>query len=348
MDEHQELNKRLAQAGITSDPPKAKPAYDEDFGDFDEGDFAKSYKQWTSHDGKVFIPASSTKKALTPGVYEIHSNSSVGTFFEKIPIKTEGLIRFPEANSNKVIAEIQKFWESEAIFRKYSLPYKRGIILWGDPGGGKSSTIQLIIADVVRRSGVVVIFDDPYLFIDGMRALRAIQPETPVVVIMEDIDAIIEHHDESEVLNLLDGVQEVDRMVFLATTNYPEKLGPRIINRPSRFDKRFKIDYPTAKSRKIYFEHLIGNGNRKAGRECIKTMGIDIKKWVADTEKMSLAHMKELFVATVILGDAYEDAVKTLKTMQEEIDEKDYDGFGFKTRDESTDADEVNWEEDED
>ncbi|MFK5088309.1 AAA family ATPase, partial [Klebsiella pneumoniae] len=74
---------------------------------------------------------------------------------------------------------------------------------------------------------------------------------------MEDIDATLEIYNESTVINLLDGVDRVDKIVFLATTNYPEKLGTRIMNRPSRFDKRFKVGYPTDNTRKIYLEHLI-------------------------------------------------------------------------------------------
>lgn len=345
MDENEELNTLLAKGGSSpskSSPPAVEVAPD---GGFDETSIIKSYKQWTSHDGKVFVPATNTCKSLTPGVYEISTNPTVGIFFEKIPVKTEGLIRFPDTNSNKVIDEIQKFWESEATFREYNLPYKRGIILWGPPGGGKSSTIQLIIADVVKRGGVVIIFHDPFTFIDGMRSLRTIQPNVPVVVIMEDIDTIIEVYEESQVLNLLDGVLSVDKMIFLATTNYPEKLGARIINRPSRFDKRFKIDYPSAKSRKIYFEYVIGNGNRKRGRERIKELKVDIKRWVIDTEKMTLAHMKELFVATMILHDSYDEAIATLKSMQDTIDDKEYESFGFQTPQKASDSEDVNWDE---
>ena len=296
--------------------------------DFEE-ELTKAYCQWTSHNGKVFVPASKTKTRLIPGVYEIGNNPTIGLFFEKIPVKTEGLIQFPDTNSHKVVDEIVKFWESEEIFTKYDLAYKRGIILWGPAGSGKSSTCQLIMADVVKRGGIVVKFDEPYVFIDGMRILRTIQPDTPVVVMMEDIDSIIETYQESEVLNILDGVNEIRKTVFLATTNYPDRLGARIINRPSRFDKRFKIDFPSAASRKLYLEYVIGNGDAKKGRKEAKRLQINLKQWVQDTHQMTIAHLKELFIATVILGDSYEDAIATLKSMKESVDNKENDQFGF-------------------
>ena len=282
--------------------------------------------QWTTGDGTRFVPASHTKQELTPGVYEIKTCHTIGTYFEKIPIRTEGLLRFPQTNCEKVIQEIEKFWDKESIFREYKLIYKRGIILWGPPGGGKSCAIQLVIKDVVVRGGVVIKFSHPSLFLEGMRLLREIQPATPIVVLMEDIDSTIEMYNESEVLNILDGVDAVEKCVFLATTNYPERLGARIINRPSRFDKRFRIGHPNENSRRIYFEHLIGD--KKPG-----DLGIDLEKWIEDTDGMSIAHLKELFVAVVILGDDYSEAIETLRGMMEEVldserDEKGNLGFG--------------------
>jgi hypothetical protein len=276
--------------------------------------------QWTTSDGKSFIPASKTADKITPGVYEIQHSDTIGIYFQKIPVLAQGLLRFPQTNSERVVTEIQKFWERESLFREYKLTYKRGIILWGPPGSGKSCTIQLIMRDVVDRGGVVIKFTHPSLFTEGMRVFREIEPVTPVVVLMEDIDSTIQHYNESEVLNILDGVNQIEKAVFLATTNYPEELGERIINRPSRFDKRFKIDHPNPESRRMYFEYLIGS-NR------IAELNIPLDRWVEDTQDFSLAHLKELFVAVVILGDEYEDAISTLSSMREERLDSSKDQF---------------------
>jgi GTPase SAR1 family protein len=304
--------------------------YDED-DDLVEKDMSPKYCQWGTSDGKIFMPSSKTVNKLTPGVYEIDMSPQIGLYFEKIPVKTEGLLRFPDTNSDKVVGEIQKFWDRENVFREYKISYKRGIILYGPPGSGKSCTVQLIMQDVVQRQGVVLEFYEPNLFISGMRVLRQIQPETPVVVIMEDIDSILENYNESSILNILDGVNEMDKVVFLATTNYPDKLGHRIMNRPSRFDKRFRIGFPSDESRRIYFEHLIGAEN-------FSKLDINIDKWVEDTKEFSIAHLKELFVAVVILGDNYKEALKTLRKMREDIKDKDYEAtMGFGTSDKPED-----------
>jgi Cdc6-like AAA superfamily ATPase len=302
--------------------------------DLDEGlveEIERKYTQWGTSDRLHFFPSNKTVKALTPGVYEIKKCPQNGLFYEKIPVRTEGLLRFPDTTSDKVVGEIQKFWEREDLFKEYNITYKRGIILYGPPGSGKSCTVQLIMHDVVSRRGIVVQFRDPFLFIEGMRTLRQIEKETPVVVIMEDIDSLLEIYNESEILNILDGVNEVSKVVFLATTNYPQKLGHRIINRPSRFDKRFRIGFPSPKSREIYLRHLIGE-------EKIKSLNLNIDKWVKDTDEFSIAHLKELFVAVVILGDDYKKTVKNLATMKDEVQDKDYEAqIGFGKDDKSED-----------
>lgn len=326
-----ELMRKAIKANRDARIPVGIPAIcEDDCCKPDSGQTRQGLVQWTSNDSKIFVPASRTADRLDPGVYEIKQSNAIGIFFEKIPVLTQGILNFPQTNSEKVVAEIQKFWEKESTFRQYKLPHKRGIMLWGPPGSGKSSLIQLIMRDVVARKGIVIRFTAPFLFIEGMRILREIEPDTPVVVLMEDIDSTIDNYSETEVLNILDGVIQVERVVYLATTNYPENLGPRIINRPSRFDKRFKIGHPNVESRKIYLEFVIG-------KDKIKELNIDVDKWVSDTDGFSLAHLKELFVAVVILGDSYEEAIETLLTMNEENissaqDEEPNMGFGIKRR----------------
>lgn len=331
--DNQELNRILkaATSRTTSPGRPRRSTYDDGW---DEDDMAKAgLTQWSTNDGKIFFPTSKTTQELVPGVYEIRMNPSQGLYFQKIPTKAESLLKFPDSNSDKVITEIEKFWTREELFVHYGLTYKRGIILWGPPGTGKSCTIQLVCKDVIDRDGIVLKFGVPDLFKEGIRYFREIQPDTPCVVLMEDIDSTLEIYNESEVLNILDGVDECTKTVFLATTNYPAELGERIMNRPSRFDKRFKIGFPNKEARKLYFEYLIQNNEAKENiPESVQDMQLDIDKWVKDTEGFSVSHLKELFIAVVILGDEYDDAVETLRSMIDvgnDVEKEDSGGMGF-------------------
>lgn len=281
---------------------------------------AVGYSQWSTSEGNTFFPVRPTVPSLSPGVYDIGDTPNSGLFFQKFKVDLEGLIRFPDAASDQVIDEIRRFWKMADIYHSHNIMYKRGILLWGPPGSGKSCTIKLIMRDVIEMGGIVINFTNPTLFLMGTRALREIQPNTPVVVLMEDIDSIIETFNESSVLNFLDGVNSVDNIVFVATTNYPEKLSGRMINRPSRFDRRIKIGLPNRETRDMYLRHLAKN-----------TDFPDVDRWVRDTEGLSLAHLKELFVATQILGNDYNEALGTLQEMKRQISSANYDDakFGF-------------------
>jgi DNA replication protein DnaC len=318
MDENDELNHILATAPPTDDVGvRMKRRFNEPSEicqsppvEEAEDKFDTTMVQWSTSNGVIYIPTGHTVDVLKPGYYEIAAHPNIGLYFEKIPVKTDGLLEFPDANTKRVTTEIKKFWNSEDKFRERNLTYKRGIILWGPPGGGKSCTLQLVSRDVIERGGIVIKFTAPGYFSAGIRKLREIQPETPVVVLMEDIDSTIVHYSETEVINILDGVDRMDKIVFLATTNYPEKLGQRIMNRPSRFDKRYKVGYPNAASRKLYLEYLLGDKPLEV---------VDVDKWVEDTQDFSIAHLKELFVAVVVFEDTYDEALKTLKTMKTEV-----------------------------
>lgn len=290
------------------------------------------YVQWMSSDGQTFSPASTTSDILTPGLYSIESNPMRGLYFDKLSVSTEGLIRLPDTASDAVIEEIQNFWSKEALFRQFNITYKRGILLWGPPGSGKTATVRIVCNDVIQRGGVVLKFFDAGLSSRGIRLFRDIQPETPCVVLMEDLDSILQCNMETEVINTLDGIDKVDKVLFLATTNYPEKLGDRVVNRPSRFDRRYFIGPPNEKSRALFLAHLFSKA--KTGVPVA-----EVNTWVKDTEGMSIAHLKELFVARVILGTPYDQAIKILRNMEITPTSDEYSSRGKKAYATAVDVD---------
>lgn len=278
------------------------------------------YKQWTTCDGKGYFPAGDVVTQLPPGYYAI-KNSMQGTYFEKKTTKSEKLMRFTDATSDLVIEEIEAFWDLEEKFRESDIPYKRGMILYGPPGSGKTCTLRIAIENLTKRGGIVIDFGDTYMFKEGYEILRDIHDDMPLIVLMEDLDAILRRNSESEVMNVLDGVYDIDRTVFLATTNYPEQLGSRIMNRPSRFDKKIFIGMPSEEAREQYIRSKL-----------IDEDDATVKQWVKDTNGMSIAHLKELYVANKILGDSYEQAIKTLKSMKITTGSSTFDDYAVEDK----------------
>ena len=261
---------------------------------------------WTQTGGGLFQAAVDTTPTLPPGFYS--TTLIQGALYFILDEESDRtVLRFPGSPTDAVVAELEDFWTKGAVFDKHGLPHKRGILLWGPPGSGKSCTIQLIARDVIERGGLVLEFSSSFL--SAYRTLRAVEPERPIVVLMEDLDSVITPQNESGILNVLDGIGEMTKVAFIATTNYPEKLVDRIINRPSRFDRKVLIGHPSEPSRVVYLESLGLEGDE-----------VDVQRWAKDTEGFSLAHLKEMFVAVVILGNSYAATLKQLRSMSERVD----------------------------
>jgi SpoVK/Ycf46/Vps4 family AAA+-type ATPase len=93
-----------------------------------------------------------------------------------------------------------------------------------------------------------------------------------------------------------------------------QKLKERILNRPSRFDKRYYIGLPDASVRKYYFEH-------KIQQEDIEEHGGEkfISKIVSETEGLTIAHLGEFIKSVFIFGNDVSDSIATLKNMEKNV-----------------------------
>ncbi len=282
-----------------------------------------------NYDKKSYRLVNNVQQAIKPGYYETYVDGNNQPFFYEKDLLPCDIVNFADGKSDEIIKEITNFWGMKEKYDKYGLVFKRGYILYGPPGSGKSSIIRLIIDQIISIGGMAVDFNSLKSYTPCMNILRQIHPDMKVVVLMEDVDEIISSNNESSLLNILDGANQLNNIIYVATTNYPEKLGERIINRPSRFDRRFKMPLPGKASRRMYLLHLFNKG----GIDCI---GI-IDKYVKDTAKMSIAHIKELFTVVHILGDSYEESLETIKIMNTKnvsSTEDQAEGFGFKTKEE--------------
>jgi len=276
-------------------------------------EMGNGYSQWASHPGGKYTPTMPTISRLSPGFYEIGYDGQIGVYFEKKSVSTDELYQLPSPELTDIIRDIETFWEKSGKYKEYGFLHKRGILLYGDPGAGKSGIIQLCTKYLVdRMEGIVINLtngDQIDWYSQMIGSLRSIEPDRPLIVILEDIDGIAGEGvwTTSMLLNLLDGVKQIENVVYIATTNYPEKLEERITNRPSRFDRRYEVEMPNAEVRRSYLLH-------KLKKEDLK--GIDVDEWVRKTDKMSLAHLRELVISVVAMGNSFESTIDRLNGLK--------------------------------
>ena len=259
--------------------------------------------QWVVGPNGHYIAASVTVAKLPPCAYGFWSNSE-GIHFVRKNISVDQLLNFPDSKHDKIISEIQKFWDTTAPFRQYGFLHRRGYLLYGPPGGGKSCLVHQIVSRVIEDGDIVFVMDcAPSLFRLGLQLFRRIEPERRVVCVFEDVDSIIQQHGDNELLSLLDGENQVDHVLNLGTTNYPERLDPRIVGRPRRFDSVIKIGMPTKAMREAYFTHKFNLDKE------------DIDTWVEASAKLSFAALSELVISVKCLGNDFDATIKKLREM---------------------------------
>jgi hypothetical protein len=263
-----------------------------------------THSQWAIGSNGRFMPVGSTVPTLTAGVYQPFSEpGSWG--LESVGVISDGLYHLPDMATEEVLEEVRKFWESEEKYKSHSLLYKRGVLMWGAPGSGKTVAVKLLMNELVRRGGIVILANHVELTVLALKAIKRIEPSRNLIVVFEDIDEIINYNGEAGVLSLLDGEASIDRVLNLATTNYPERLGARIVNRPSRFDRRVYVGMPSDAARFAYLEKTTGGNLEKK----------HIERWVADTKDMSIAHLRELVAAVYCLDQPYDEVIERLRAM---------------------------------
>lgn len=232
----------------------------------------------------------------------------------------ENLIFNKNSTLDKIKNDVQSFFtdKTEDIYKRLDIPFKRGIILYGEPGNGKSSIIREIIRTVPDEITKVIIKQTNYMpsalssLINGLDGKKAI-------IIMEDIDSMLTEYNRSDFLNTIDGVDIKTGLYLIATTNYPEKLDKAIFNRAGRFDKAYKIENPDKDTRKLFFKSRNLDEIFKNFRFSNKHPNVDNKKlintFVENSEGVPMATLKELIVS-VSYKLAYNEEVYIEKAIQ--------------------------------
>jgi hypothetical protein len=193
--------------------------------------------------------------------------------------------------------DLTQFFTARETYDTYGIPWKRGILLVGPPGNGKTHATKSIINELKQ----------PCLYVKSFRSemgtdednIRAVferaRKSAPCLLILEDLDAQLTPQNRSFFLNELDGFAANIGIVTVASTNHPERLDPAIVDRPSRFDRKYPFDLPAQSERLAYIQ--MWNATLKPELRFSEEAAQQISE---KTTEFSYAYLKELFLSSMM------------------------------------------------
>lgn len=192
-------------------------------------------------DQSVSIHSSETNnvgKVFGSGFYEANTDQNGNL---KIRVESLNEIHLPyKTKENRLLVEtVNNFFASGVLekINKLGFTHKLGILLHGKQGTGKTSVLNFIAKKVVEENGGIVFFCNDGNTLQSAiglsKMIREIQAN-PIIFIADEFERYAKNS-ESEMKNFLDGKDSIQNTLFLAATNYIDKVPNTLKERPSRF-----------------------------------------------------------------------------------------------------------------
>jgi cell division protease FtsH len=192
------------------------------------------------------------------------ANIHYGLFIDFLEVKKRNWEDLILSKSLKEAIRINsvEFLNHSQLLKKYDIPAKRGILLAGMPGTGKTLISKIIMStspDITCIESETSRLGDP----DYIESLYDLADDLkPAIIFLEDLDiAGRDRFAEGNprdtglvaLLAALDGIEECSGVVTIATTNCVQVLDKALRDRPSRFDTVIEMCLPNFDERR----HLI-------------------------------------------------------------------------------------------
>lgn len=257
--------------------------------------------------------------SLSPGQFGPGPKSVVA--FHTVPSIARDAVVLPSGLLERIERHTVVFSRHAERLRAAGRSLKRGLLLHGSPGVGKTLTVEYLIGQMPGRTVLLTTGAGMGLLGPVMQLARSL---APAMVVLEDVDLIAEARGHFgslspllfELLNQMDGLQSDCDVIFILTTNRPDVLEPALAARPGRIDLSLEFPLPDAAGRR----HLLALYARG-----LSLYGVDIDALAERITGATPAFIKELLRQAAVLaamdGDEITITRAHIETALEEINQ---------------------------
>lgn len=201
-----------------------------------------------------------------------------------------------------------------------NLDWKRGILIWGEPGTGKTMFGKLLCNEI---NDMTILWVTPRCIDDETDVSKLFEMArnlSPTIVFMEDLDFFATSRELQgpsyilgELLSQLDGLSPNDGIFVIGTTNKPGILDKAIGSRPARFDVKLKFDLPNTEGREKMYKLFLRDKEN-----------IDYRNLANRSDKLTGSHIRETVVRGVLATlhrpntDLEEAIIEGIKELRDE------------------------------
>lgn len=228
-----------------------------------------------------------------------------GIRFHHFPKVKRDEIILPEQTLQLIERNTLQFIKHADLLRKSGRSLKRGLLMHGRPGTGKTHTIRWLAQSLDSLTVILMSAEQLWLIKECCEMARMLAPS---LVVLEDVDLVAAERNEirnpmyqislHQLLNEMDGLESESQVLFILTTNRPTVIEPALSLRPGRVDQAIEFPLPDDECRyrlfNLYSQGLIVADN-------------DIQEQVKKTKGASPAFIKEFIrKASLIAADSKE------------------------------------------
>jgi transitional endoplasmic reticulum ATPase len=208
------------------------------------------------------------------------------------------------AMKTDITNDVDSFFGARATYQEYNIPWKRGVILHGPPGCGKTISIKALM-NTVRHQGVANLYVKSFKASgcqSDQASIRQIftkaRAVAPALLIFEDLDSLVTDELRSFFLNEVDGVEENNGILIIGSTNHLDRLDTSITKRPSRFDRKYHFEPPSEPERLLYCQYW---QQKLSANPAIDFTEEICQAVAALTDGFTFAYLKEVFVQSLLI-----------------------------------------------